>query len=284
MDPARPAWPARAGPRAMGAVPAPWERDETSRPLGRPEEDERAAAGGEVFRRDRVVPRYVDDLAGPRQPREVADGGRSSGPDEAAAGDSAPAETAARPGGQGSGSAWNAWSSAGSTRSEDQPTAGGRAPGREPARGPAGDGGADAPGDEQARAETPERAAARDAAPDDAGAATTTEAGTGEAVAGESQADEAQAGKVEPGEAAAETGADAGNAGPDDGAEADADQSPMGGAVTVVPGVPRYHRRGCILIRFLGDDDLETMTRREAEAAGLVPCKACQPDKRDPPG
>jgi len=89
---------------------------------------------------------------------------------------------------------------------------------------------------------------------------------------------------VEPGEAAAETGADAGNAGPDDGAEADADQSPMGGAVTVVPGVPRYHRRGCILIRFLGDDDLETMTRREAEAAGLVPCKACQPDKRDPPG
>jgi hypothetical protein len=58
--------------------------------------------------------------------------------------------------------------------------------------------------------------------------------------------------------------------------------SPMGGEVTVVPGVARYHRRGCILIRFLSDGDLETMTRREAEAGGSVPCKACQPDKPDP--
>jgi hypothetical protein len=49
--------------------------------------------------------------------------------------------------------------------------------------------------------------------------------------------------------------------------------------VTVVPGVPRYHRRGCTLIRFLSDDDLETTTRGAAEAAGSVPCKACQPDK-----
>jgi hypothetical protein len=47
----------------------------------------------------------------------------------------------------------------------------------------------------------------------------------------------------------------------------------------MVPGVPRYHRRGCILIRFLSDGDLETTTRRSAEAAGSVPCKACQPDK-----
>jgi hypothetical protein len=52
--------------------------------------------------------------------------------------------------------------------------------------------------------------------------------------------------------------------------------------VTIVPGVARYHRRGCILIRFLSDGDLETMTRREAEATGSVPCKACQPDQPDP--
>ncbi len=55
--------------------------------------------------------------------------------------------------------------------------------------------------------------------------------------------------------------------------------TPLDGEVTIVPGVPRYHRRGCILIRFLSDGDLETMTRGAAEAAGSVPCKACQPDK-----
>jgi hypothetical protein len=55
--------------------------------------------------------------------------------------------------------------------------------------------------------------------------------------------------------------------------------TPMDGEVTVVPGVSRYHRRGCILIRFLSDGDLEIMTRARAEAAGSVPCKACQPDK-----
>jgi hypothetical protein len=53
----------------------------------------------------------------------------------------------------------------------------------------------------------------------------------------------------------------------------------MDGEVTVVPGVSRYHRRGCILIRFLSDGDLEVMTRGRAEAAGSVACKACQPDK-----
>jgi hypothetical protein len=50
-------------------------------------------------------------------------------------------------------------------------------------------------------------------------------------------------------------------------------------SVFVVPGITRYHREGCILIRFLGADDLERMTRAEAEAADCVPCKACQPDK-----
>ena len=49
--------------------------------------------------------------------------------------------------------------------------------------------------------------------------------------------------------------------------------------VFVVPGITRYHREGCILIRFLGADDLERMTKAEAEATDCVPCKACQPDK-----
>jgi len=55
--------------------------------------------------------------------------------------------------------------------------------------------------------------------------------------------------------------------------------TPLDGEVTIVPGVSRYHRRGCILIRFLSDGDLETMARGEAEAAGSIACKACQPDK-----
>jgi hypothetical protein len=49
--------------------------------------------------------------------------------------------------------------------------------------------------------------------------------------------------------------------------------------VTVVPGVARYHRSGCILIRFLGAGDLEIMSRQEAEEATFVPCRACQPDQ-----
>jgi hypothetical protein len=50
------------------------------------------------------------------------------------------------------------------------------------------------------------------------------------------------------------------------------------GLVIVVSGVPRYHRPECILIRFLGQDDVESVTREAAEASGCVPCRACQPD------
>jgi hypothetical protein len=48
--------------------------------------------------------------------------------------------------------------------------------------------------------------------------------------------------------------------------------------VTVVPGVPRYHNKDCILIRFMADDDLQKMTLRQATEAGCTPCRACQPD------
>ncbi|HTW02239.1 MAG TPA: hypothetical protein VMF87_18200, partial [Streptosporangiaceae bacterium] len=49
--------------------------------------------------------------------------------------------------------------------------------------------------------------------------------------------------------------------------------------VTVVPGITRYHRSECILIRFLGPEDLETMTIAAAEESGHVPCKACRPEQ-----
>ena len=49
--------------------------------------------------------------------------------------------------------------------------------------------------------------------------------------------------------------------------------------VSVVPGIARYHLADCILIRFLGDDDLESMSLPAAEAAGYVPCKACKPEQ-----
>jgi hypothetical protein len=48
--------------------------------------------------------------------------------------------------------------------------------------------------------------------------------------------------------------------------------------VTVVPGVSRYHRSECILIRFLGAGDLEIMTKQEAVDAKFMACRACQPD------
>ncbi len=49
--------------------------------------------------------------------------------------------------------------------------------------------------------------------------------------------------------------------------------------VTVVPGVPRYHSPQCILIRFMGEDDLNRMSIGEARQAGCTPCRACQPDQ-----
>jgi hypothetical protein len=45
--------------------------------------------------------------------------------------------------------------------------------------------------------------------------------------------------------------------------------------VVVVPGVPRYHDANCILIRFMGDDDLQKMSLNEATEAECTPCRAC---------
>ena len=46
----------------------------------------------------------------------------------------------------------------------------------------------------------------------------------------------------------------------------------------MVPGVPRYHRTECILIRFMGHNDLQRMSVEQARKAGCTPCRACQPD------
>ena len=81
--------------------------------------------------------------------------------------------------------------------------------------------------------------------------------------------------------AAEDAGADAPAAPGAAATESDGDGPPAPGRVdvTVVPGVARYHRSECILIRFLGAGDLEIMTRQEAEEAKFVPCRACQPDQ-----
>jgi len=50
--------------------------------------------------------------------------------------------------------------------------------------------------------------------------------------------------------------------------------------VVIVQAEARYHRGGCTLIRLLGSDDLEVLTRQEAQAEGYVPCRACKPDNR----
>jgi hypothetical protein len=54
----------------------------------------------------------------------------------------------------------------------------------------------------------------------------------------------------------------------------------QGTEVTVVPGITRYHRGECILIRFLGPEDLETMTMQAAEATSYTPCRACRPEQQ----
>ncbi len=105
-------------------------------------------------------------------------------------------------------------------------------------------------------------------------------AATGDSAASEPAAEGPAAGKPAGGEPAAGGLAAGGHAAAEPGEPTAAPSAGSGRAeVTVVPGVARYHRSGCILIRFLGADDVEIMTRQEAEEATLVPCRACQPDQ-----
>jgi hypothetical protein len=72
-----------------------------------------------------------------------------------------------------------------------------------------------------------------------------------------------------------DTGVDTGGAGTVAGARF-ADQP-----VRVVPGVPRYHRSDCILIRFMGDSDLQKMPVEAAKENGCTPCRACHTDGQE---
>jgi hypothetical protein len=295
--------PEEAGPaESRQPQPVPWDGEAIPRPPVSPDEEhDQGEQAGAAAPWDRVVPPYVDDLG--RRGQHQRDPERQpAGPDEPD-GDAARTGEAVAPAAS---SAWSAWSS---TRAGDQ-GAGADAgePGREPAdrdaarderavmpaaagaaagtkTGAAGETGdreaeAGAPGDTAAD-ETADRAGAGGAAP---GAAEPSAAeGSGEPGGSTAKAE----GKPEPGSRhdaadtrkAAGTG-DAGDVGDSGAPGADGDcSSLLDDEVTVVPGVPRYHRRGCILIRFLSDGDLDTSTRRAAEAAGSVACKACQPDK-----
>ena len=351
QGPVRPAWPSTAGPRAMGAGSAArrgaagagdneaepawpsagpgqagqasWDRGEASRSPGGPGAGHEAGdrPAGEEPRWDRIVPRYLDDLAGPRQRREPGGAGRDRGDERAPDEGSAAAETGTGMADRDTGSVWSAWSGTRSTPpvtdepAADEPAgearqhetgkygtvlddasaggAGSAAAGRGRAEAPGdratgaddqGAGGTDRAGDESASRESAARQGAGAESPGGESAAR-QRAGDGSAAVGDHAGDtEAGAGRGRSGAEGTE-GADAAKGaarGGDAGRAADGG-APPDDAVTIVPGVTRYHRRSCILIRFLSDGDLETMPRREAEATGLVPCKACQPDKTDPP-
>ena len=58
-----------------------------------------------------------------------------------------------------------------------------------------------------------------------------------------------------------------GTGGPEDLADTQSADQP----VTVVPGVPRYHRSDCILIRFMGDSDLQKMPVEAARKERVHP-------------
>ena len=98
-----------------------------------------------------------------------------------------------------------------------------------------------------------------------------------QATEGARASDGAQAKEAAGGPAAGRSGPPAGTQ--NDQGRASRSDTPEGNAVVIVPGVARYHRSACILIRFLGADDLETSTMREAEANGCAPCRACEPQK-----
>jgi hypothetical protein len=107
--------------------------------------------------------------------------------------------------------------------------------------------------------------------------APTLDAGTRAAGAGD-LADAAEAG-AEGGEPVADSDVEAASeAGSEPPSAAEAGAAPGTGLVTVVPGVPRYHRPDCVLIRFMPEGDVQQLPVTEAREAGCTPCAACQPE------
>jgi hypothetical protein len=195
------------------------------------------------------------EAKGPEQPAE---------PSEARQAPDARAEAAARAGTQGSGPV------SGSGRSEVQETA---SPARDTSSATEDAAGTKQPAEPSPtdRADTPARETASPAGIGQPGAAPTQSSSADQAGSEATPAEE-----KEPAPAAAASDAGPGS-GPDD--DADADQK-----VTVVPGVPRYHRSECILIRFMGASDLQRIPVEQAREAGCTPCRACQPDGEEDDG
>lgn len=84
----------------------------------------------------------------------------------------------------------------------------------------------------------------------------------------------------DPGDAVAapQAAGEEGDADEPEGEQPDVATSDETGLVTVVRGVPRFHKRDCILIRFMPDEDTQQLPVAEAEEAGCTPCSACHPD------
>ncbi|MGI5270810.1 hypothetical protein ACQEUU_16770 [Nonomuraea sp. CA-218870] len=114
------------------------------------------------------------------------------------------------------------------------------------------------PSSAEARGPLPQGAAPRDPRPSGSGkTGRTSEAGDGS---------DTDAGDREPGETPART----------NGGTTEARRS---ATVKVIVGTRRYHSTACPLIKGAGDAGVETMTRHQAEAAGLTACSVCQHDR-----
>jgi hypothetical protein len=245
QGPAHPAWPATAGPRAMGTGAV--RPGDLFRPShARVPEDTRDAAGtGEATvaaREASAAEVSAAEVASAAEEASTAEGSAAEDGAHGGAEDGSPAAVHAEEAG------------AEELRAEEVG---------------AEDGGTAEHGDEP-KDEVPAEDSGRepDADSSDEGAPATVLAGEPEAGEG--------SGAPEP------AGQDQEPDRPGTAEREDSGATSLEGEVTIVPGVSRYHRRRCILIRFLSDGDLETMTRGRAEAAGCVPCKACQPDKAVP--
>jgi hypothetical protein len=156
---------------------------------------------------------------------------------------------------------------------------------------PSGEPRADRPADNDAG--DAQRPAEQAAAPSAAGPAADPAAGSGTSEGGDGRPAEAAATREQPTLASPDrdqatgSGEDdkdskdntQGDAGSGSGSSLpDQDQDQDQDLVTVVPGVPRYHRSDCILIRFMGENDLQRMPVERARESGCTPCRACQPD------
>jgi hypothetical protein len=81
----------------------------------------------------------------------------------------------------------------------------------------------------------------------------------------------------EPGQEGAGDAAAVSEAGGEPPAAAEGDAALEAALVAVVPGVPRYHRADCVLIRFMPEGDVKKLSVEAAKDAGCTPCAACQP-------